>query len=60
MDIQNLTVPDKGFTKAERQWIKEVLIPAIKTVHGVAGRNVSITNSDNGQLINASDCDACP
>ncbi len=60
MDIQNLTLPDKGFTKAERQWIKDKLIPAIKTVQGVAGRNVLVTNSDNGQTIAARDCDPCP
>jgi len=29
MDIEQLTVPAKGFTKAEREWIKNVLIPAI-------------------------------
>ncbi len=56
MDIQNLTVPDKGFTIAERKWIREQLIPAIKTVFGVPGTNVSITNHDSGQIINASDC----
>ncbi len=60
MDIQNLTAPEKGFTKVEREWIKNILIPAIKTVQGVAGRNVAITNSDNGQTIAASDCDPCP
>ncbi len=60
MDVQNLTVPAKGFTKAEREWIKNVLIPAIKTVNAVAGKNVAITNSDNGQTIAASDCQACP
>ncbi len=60
MDVQNLTAPEKGFTKAEREWIKTVLIPAIKTVQGVAGKNVSITNSDNGQTIAASDCQPCP
>ncbi len=60
MDVQNLTVPDKGFTKAERKWIKEQLIPAIKTVYGVAGSNVSITNQDSGQTISANDCDPCP
>ncbi len=60
MNIDQLTAPEKGFTKAERQWIKDVLIPAIKTVQGVAGRNVNITNSDNGQTIAASDCDPCP
>ncbi len=60
MDVQNLTVPDKGFTIAERKWIKEQLIPAIKTVFGVAGTNVSINNQDSGQIINANDCDPCP
>ncbi len=59
MNIDQLTVPDKGFTKSEREWLKD-LISAIKTVQGVAGRNVSITNSDNGQTIAASDCDPCP
>ena len=60
MNIDQLTAPEKGFTKAEREWIKTVLIPAIKTVNGIAGRNVSITNSDNGQTISASDCPPCP
>ncbi len=60
MDLKTLTLPDKGFTKAEREWIKTVLIPALKTVQGVAGKNVSITNSDNGQTIAASDCQPCP
>ncbi len=60
MNIENLIAPDKGFTKAERKWIKDVLIPAIKTVQGVAGRNVSITNADQGQTINAADCQPCP
>ncbi len=60
MNIDQLTTPEKGFTKAEREWIKTVLIPAIKTVQGIAGRNVAITNTDNGQTIAASDCDACP
>ena len=57
MNIQNLQLPAKGFTKAERKWIKEVLIPAIKTVHAVPGRNVSITDDASGQTINARDCD---
>ncbi len=59
MNPQDLTLPEKGFTKAERAWLKE-LISAIKTVQGVAGRNVTITNADSGQTINASDCDPCP
>ncbi len=60
MNLQTLTLPDKGFTKAEREWIKNVLIPAIKTVNAVQGKNVTITNSDNGQEIAASDCQPCP
>lgn len=60
MNIDNLQVPVKGFTKAERQWIKEKLIPALKTVRGIAGRDVSISNDDQGQTINASDCTPCP
>lgn len=59
MDIEQLTVPSKGFTKAEREWIKNVLIPAIKTVHGVAGRNTNITNTNEGQTINAEECSPC-
>jgi type IV secretory pathway protease TraF len=59
MSPENLTLPEKGFTKAERAWLKE-LIAAIKTVHGLAGQNVTISDSDNGQVINASDCDPCP
>ncbi len=60
MNIDQLTAPEKGFTKAEREWIKTVLIPAIKTVQGIAGRNVNINNTSDGQTINVSDCDACP
>lgn len=59
MTIENLTLPAKGFTKAEREWIKNVLIPAIKTVHAVPGHNVTISDSDNGQTINAMDCPPC-
>ena len=54
----NLELPAKGFTKAEREWLKE-LLAAIKTVEAVQGRNVSITPSDSGQVINASDCQPC-
>lgn len=54
----NLTLPDKGFTKAEREWLKQ-LIEAINTVHGVQGRNVTITDSKDGQTINANDCAPC-
>lgn len=59
MNVDGLQVPDKVFTKAERKWIKEVLIPAIRTVHGVAGRNISITDSEKDQVINAADCQPC-
>ncbi len=54
-----LKLPEKGFTKAERAWLQQ-LINAIKTVQGIQGRNVSITNDGSGQIINASDCDPCP
>ncbi len=54
-----LQLPAKGFTKSERVWLQQ-LIDAIKTVQGIAGRNVTITNADSGQIINASDCDPCP
>jgi hypothetical protein len=50
----------QGFTKKEREWLKTKLKPALKTVQGVQGKNVSITNADNGQTINASDCQPCP
>jgi hypothetical protein len=59
MSIENLKVPAKGFTKAERKWLEE-LIKAIKTVHAVQGHNVTITDTDQGQLINANDCRPCP
>ncbi len=54
-----LKLPEKGFTKAERAWLAE-LIQAIKTVQGIAGRNVSISNADSGQTVNAEDCTPCP
>ncbi len=50
-----LQLPEKGFTKAEREWLRE-LIEAIKTVEGIAGRNVKITNDATGQMIAANDC----
>ncbi len=55
-----LKLPDKAFTKREREWIKSVLIPEIKKNHAVAGRNVTITDTDDGQTINADDCTPCP
>ncbi len=58
MGLESLTVPERGFTKLEREWIKQ-LIEAIKTVQGIQGQNVSITNDPSGQTINASDCDPC-
>lgn len=58
--IASLKVPEKGFTRMERDWIKTVLIPAIMTVRGVPGRNVSITDGHANQVINASDCQSCP
>jgi len=55
----NLKLPEKGFTKAERAWLAE-LIEAIKTVHAVQGRNTTISDTNVGQVINADDCDPCP
>jgi hypothetical protein len=55
MSVENLRLPQKGFTKAERKWLEE-LVKAIKTVHGVAGRHVTISDTNEGQLINADDC----
>jgi len=60
VNLDTLQLPQKGFTKAEREWIKNVLIPAIKLVHAVQGRNCSITDEDSGQKINAADCQPCP
>jgi hypothetical protein len=51
----SLRVPERGFTKAERAWLEEV-IQAIKTNHGIAGENCTITDTGEGQLINASSC----
>lgn len=59
MNLDNLDLPAKGFTKAEREWLAK-LIEAIKTVHAVQGRNVTIRDDANGQVINADDCEACP
>lgn len=58
-DIDQMFRELPGFTKQERKWLREKLRPALKTVHGVAGRNVSITDDDSGQTINASDCQPC-
>jgi hypothetical protein len=55
----DLKLPMKGFTKSERVWLEE-LIEVIKTVHAVSGRNVSISDSDSGQVVNAADCEPCP
>ncbi len=60
MDIDAIFDNLQGFTKKEREWLKTKLKPALKTVYGVAGRNVNINNTDSGQTINASDCDPCP
>ncbi len=55
-DIDAIFENIPGFTKKEREWLKTKLRPALKTVYGVAGRNVNITNTNSGQAINASDC----
>ncbi len=58
MDAQSLTLPQKGFTKAERAWLAQ-LVEAIKTVQAVAGNNTTVSNSEAGQVINAEDCSPC-
>ncbi len=55
----DLKLPAKGFTKAERAWLED-LITAIKTVHAIQGKDISISDSDKGQVVNANDCNACP
>jgi len=59
MTPESLKLPQKGFTKAERAWLQQ-LIEAIKTVQAVQGRNCTITNTGDGQVINADDCTPCP
>ncbi len=59
MNASELKLPEKGFTKAERAWLAQ-LIEAIKTVQGIAGRNVTISNAAQGQTVNAEDCTPCP
>ncbi len=55
MDLQ---LPEKGFTKSERAWLAQ-LIEAIRTVQAVAGNNTTISNTGDGQVINAEDCSPC-
>jgi hypothetical protein len=56
----DLKLPPKGFTKAEREWIENVLIPAIRTARVIDGRNIHSREENNqGTLINASDCPPC-
>ncbi len=57
--MDDLKLPAKGFTKAERAWLEE-LITAIKTVRAIQGKDISISDTDTGQVVNASDCAACP
>ncbi len=57
----DLKLPAKGFTKAERAWLQE-LIDAINTVQAVQGRNCTVSDAPDGsgQTINADDCTPCP
>ena len=53
-----IPLPPKGvFTKQERHWIENTLIPAIKTTEAIKGRNTTIINDPEGkgQIINADD-----
>lgn len=59
MNISDLRLPKKGFTLKEREWLED-LIEAIKTVQAIPGRNVDISSTGEGQVINAADCDPCP
>ncbi len=54
-----LKIPSKDFTKSERAWLAQ-LIQELKTVHAVSGRNTTVSDNDDGQVINADDCEACP
>lgn len=56
MEIPN---PPPGPRKLER-YLVEVVIPAIKTLYAIAGVNVTISDFDTGQVINANDCPPCP
>jgi len=58
MTPESLKLPQKGFTKAERLWLAK-LIEAINTVQAVQGRNCTVTNTQEGQIINADDCTPC-
>ena len=59
MNADQLKLPAKGFTKAERAWLTQ-LIEAIKSVRAISGRNVSISDDEQGQTVNADDCQPCP
>ncbi len=52
--MDDLKLPAKGFTKAERAWLAD-LITAIKTVHAIQGANATVINTPSGQVISASD-----
>jgi hypothetical protein len=58
MNPENLQLPVRGFTKEERAWLEQ-LIEAIRTVHGIQGRNATLSDSSLGQVIDASDCPVC-
>jgi len=53
-----LRPPSKGFTKAERAWIAE-LIAEIRSVKAVQGANMTVNNTESGQVVNANDCPLC-
>lgn len=55
---QPLTMPARGFTKQERAWLAEA-IKEINSLRAIAGRNVTIDNHNEGQVINAADCPPC-
>jgi hypothetical protein len=54
MTPNELTVPTKGFTKAERAWLEQLVL-AIKTAQPIAGTNVRIdVQAGQGTVVNVS------
>ena len=45
-------LPDKGFTKAEKQWLEQV-IQDIAGAKAIQGQNTTVDSRPDGQTINA-------
>jgi len=54
----DITVPQKGFTKSEKQWLEQ-LIADIKTCRAIAGDHCQVSDGSDGQTISADDCPPC-